>query len=155
MRQQALAALAVLAFLNGCLAAGQVGPDGYREAVCAVTDRLAGVDAQLAVALQAVASDDPERLSVVAAGMEREVDEARVALERAPAWTPGSALTNELGVAVSAFELAADLFAAGARQGNGPLIDRALAAAQEADAAFGRAGEASEQMRERIGWDPC
>lgn len=136
----------VVVALAACSPAAPARPDGWRPAVCLATDRLHAAHGQLASALAAMTSAEAELLTVAAAGLEREAHAAAAALEDAPAWNPGSQLIAELGAAADAFARAADAFRVGARQGDGPALDRAVATAQDADAALRRAELEAERL---------
>jgi hypothetical protein len=156
MSPHVVVSAAVLAsLLTGCGPVAAAWPHGYRDAICAATDAIRAVDDQLAVAARAVMSDDAEQVAVAAAGMEREAGDARSALVQAPRWDPGVTLANDLDGAAAGFLRAAQLFRTGARQGNGPALDLAVAAGQEAEAALNRTGLEGERLRNAIGWQPC
>lgn len=154
MRGQVIGSLAVL-LLGACRLFGPAWPDGYRMAICAATDHLGAVHGQLASVLAAVQSQDVDQVAIGAAGMEREAGVALAAVEAAPAWHPGAALTSNLGLAAVGFMRAADQFRIGARQGSGPAFDTAVAAAQDAEAALARAELDVERLGSTNGWQPC
>jgi hypothetical protein len=145
----------VILALGGCAIAGTGWPAGYREAICAATAHLRAADGAFAVAADGSEAGDAERVSIAAAGMEREADDALGAISAAPRWAPGVALRLELTGAAVSFGRAAVEFGMGARQGDGPAIDGALALAQNADTSLGRADIEAERLRTAIGWQPC
>lgn len=155
MRHQAARPLALLTLVISACTLGPAWPSGYREAVCTATDHLRAADVQLTAAVRAVVAAEPEQVAVAAGGMGHEAADARAALERAPDWMPGAELIRDLGQAASDFGRAADQFSVGARQGNGPAIDGAVAAARDAQAAVARAELEGDRLRDASGWEPC
>jgi hypothetical protein len=156
MRQHLLPCLWLLVVaVGGCAIAGPAWPAGYREAICAATAHLRAADDALTEAADGIEAADAERVAIAAAGMERESDDALGAINGAPGWEPGATLRLELLGAAVAFGRAAVEFGIGARQGDGPALDRAVALAQDADASLGRADAEAERLRTAIGWKPC
>lgn len=156
MRQQRLLLGSLLIVtLAGCSLAEPAWPDAYREAVCAATQHLRAAEAQLVAAVAAVEAADPDLLQIAAAGLGRKSRDAGAALVGAPAWGPGSRLLAELNAAADALVRAAAGFLTGARQGLGPALDRAVAAAQDGDAALRRAEVEDDRLRDTLGWQPC
>ncbi len=156
MQRQALGCGAiVLTLLAGCGPLGPSWPDGYREAICTATARLHAADAHLAEVLAAVESADSDQVAVNSAGMEREAELAQRALDGAPAWEPGAELTSDIGLAATAFMRAAPRFRTGARQGDGPAYDTAVAEAQSAEAALGRIELDALRLTTSAGWQAC
>ena len=156
MRQHLLLSVWILVVgVGGCAIARPAWPAGYREAICAATAHLRAADDAVAEAAAGIEAADAERVAIAAAGMERESDDAQGAIDRAPGWEPGAGLRLELTSAAVAFGRAAAEFRIGARQGDGPAFDRALALAQSADASLGRADLEAERLRTAIGWQPC
>jgi hypothetical protein len=156
MGQHLLLCLGLLVVaVGGCAIAGPAWPAGYREAMCAATAHLRAADDALTEAADGIEAADTERVTVTAAGMERESDDALDALDGAPGWEPGASLRLELRGASVAFGRAAVGFGIGARQGDGPALDGALSLAQNAEASLGRADAEAERLRSAIGWQPC
>ena len=155
MRLHLLSVGLAILVAGGCASAAPAWPDGYRAAACTAIEHLRAADGAFAEAADAVAAAEPDRVAIAAAGMERESNGASVALSAAPSWPAGTQLTSELSAAATAFEQAASDFAVGARQGDGPALDRAVASAQDGDAALARADFEGERLRTLIGWQPC
>jgi hypothetical protein len=141
--------------VGGCAIAGPAWPAGYREAICGATAHLRAADDAVAEIADGIRAADGERVTIAAAGMERQSDDALEALDGAPGWEPGARLKLELLGSSVAFGRAAVAFGIGARQGDGPAIDGALALAQNADASLGRADMEAERLRTATGWQPC
>jgi hypothetical protein len=141
--------------LSACGIVGSAWPNGSREAVCSGTDHLQAADAQLAMTVAAMQSQDAELVAIGATGIEREAAEALAALEQAEAWGAGAELVGDLQRAAAGFERAAGQFRAGARQGNGPAYDAAVADGQGAEADLGRAALDAERLTTSNGWQPC
>jgi hypothetical protein len=156
MRQHLLLCVGLLVLaVGGCAIARPAWPAGYREAVCAATAHLRAADDAFAQAADGIEVGDAERVSIAAAGMERASGDALDALDAAPGWEPGASLRLELVGASMAFGRAAVGFGIGARQGDGPALDGALALAQNAEASLGRADAEAKRLRTTIGWQPC
>ena len=156
MRQQLTLSVGIAILMaGGCAMAAPAWPDGYRHAICDATDHLRAADGAFAEAVDGVAAAESEHVAVAAGGMEREADAALDALGAAPGWASGAQLADELSSAAMGFERAATGFGIGARQGDGPALDRAVAAAQDADSALARADLEAERLRSAIGWQPC
>ena len=156
MRQQLLPTLGLAILLaGGCATAATAWPNGYREAICTATDHLRAADDAVAEAVDGVAAAESEQVATSAAGMERDSEAARDALSEATGWAAGVHLASELSTAATAFERAAAEFGLGARQGDGPALDRAVASAQEAEAALARADVEGARLRTKNGWQPC
>lgn len=155
MRKQLLSVGLLILLGGGCAIAAPAWPNGYREAVCTATDHLRAAGDAFADAVDGMATSDAERVAIAAAGMERDSDDALDALDAAPEWAPGAQLVVELRGAAIAFARAASEFGVGARQGDGPALDQAVASAQDGDAALGRATAEGERLRNAIGWQPC
>lgn len=156
MRQQRLPSIGLAILLAaGCATAAPPWPDGYREAICSATDHLQAADDALAAAVAGIEAAESERVAIAAAGMERASDAAHDMLTAAPTWAAGAQLAGELSSAATAFERAARDFGVGARQGDGPALDRAVAFAQDADAALAHAGVEGERLETASGWEPC
>jgi hypothetical protein len=154
IRRAPLAAVIVLALaLGGCVTAGPSAAFG--KAICRASDRLHAAEAEFAAAADGVALGDVDRVATGAAGMEREAQAATAALAGAGAWEPGRQLIAELEEAASGFARAATRFAAGARQGNGPALDAAVAAAQAAAAALSRADAEAARLGEAAALRAC
>ena len=141
--------------VGGCAIVGPAWPAGYREAICAATAHLRAAHGALTEAADSIEAADAERLTIAAAGMEREADDALDALDGAPGWEAGARLRVELLHASLAFGRAAVAFGIGARQGDGPALDGAVALAQNGDASLTRADAEAERLRTAIGWEPC
>lgn len=156
MRRHLLLLAALGAFIvGGCAAPRPAWPDGYRQAICAATDHLRAADAEFAAAVDGIASADADRVAIAASGMERESVDALDLLGRARPLDAGAQLTAELLRATTDFADAAGEFGVGARQDNGPALDRAVAAAQDAAAALARADLEGQRLRSALGWQPC
>ncbi len=153
MRPQRPFSAVVLALLLGACASPRP-PAGFRDSVCVSTDHLRAADGEFAAAIDGLTAGDDDRVAIAAAGMEREADAAATALAGVEAWAPASQLTAELGEAATDFERAASQFRGGARQGNGPELDRAVASAQEASAAVSRV-ELEMTRLAAAGLEPC
>ncbi|MEP7041147.1 MAG: hypothetical protein ABI864_06185 [Chloroflexota bacterium] len=153
-RQLVSVGLAILA-AGGCAMAAPAWPAGFREAICSATGNLQAADLAFAEAVDGVAAAESERVAIAAAGMERESDRARALLIAAPGWAAGGQLATELSTAATGFGRAASDFGIGARQGDGPALDRAVASAQDADAALARADREGKRLQTAIGWLPC
>lgn len=156
MRQQQLfLASMVIVMLAACAPTAPLPPDGWRRAVCTTTDRLHAAEGHLGSALAAMTAADPGLLMVAAAGLDRESQAAAAALDDAPIWMPGAQLMAELGAAAGAFARAADAFRIGAQQEDGPALDRAVAEAQDGEAALRRAELEAERLDNEGAWQPC
>jgi hypothetical protein len=141
--------------LGGCATAARPWPAGYREAICAATAHLRAADDALREAAAGIEAADAERVTIAAAGMERESDESLGAINSAPGWEAGARLRLELIDASVTFRRAASEFRIGAGQGDGPALDGAIASAHSADASLGRADLEAERLRTAIGWQAC
>jgi hypothetical protein len=155
MLQQLLSVILLILIGGGCAIAAPAWPNGYREAACTATDHLRAADGAFAEAADGIAAGDADRVAIAAAGMERASDDALDALDGAPNWAPGAQLPVELRAAAIAFARAASEFGVGARQGDGPGLDRAVASAQDGEAALARADQEGERLRNAIGWKSC
>jgi hypothetical protein len=156
MRKQLLVGVGLMVLVvGGCATARPVGPAGYREAICAATAHLRAADEAVVQAAAGIEAADAERVAIAAAGIEREANDALGSLNGAPGWEPGARLKLELTGAAVAFGRAASAFRIGARQGDGPALDGAIASAQSAEASLGRADLEAELLRTAIGWQPC
>lgn len=156
MRQRLLLPVVlVIVVAGGCATTGPAWPEGYREAICTATAHLRAAEDASADAISGVAAAESERVAIAAAGIERESNAARAALDLAPGWSAGAPLSAELGRAAVAFAKAALDFNIGARQGDGPALDRAIALARDAEAALARADHEGNRLRSARGWPPC
>ena len=156
MRKQLLVCVGFMVLVvGGCATGGPAEPAGYREAICAATAHLRAADDAVAEAAAGIEAGDAQRVAIAAAGMERDSDDALGAINGAPDWEPGAGLRLELTDASVAFGRAASEFRIGARQGEGPALDGAVASAQSADASLGRADLEAERLRTAIGRQPC
>ena len=153
MRRHLLLPIGLLVLTIGCGIAAPAWPSGYREAVCAATTHLRAAEGAFAEAAAGIEAADAERVAIAAAGMERESNDALDALKDAPGWAPGAQLLVDLQGAAIAFARAASEFRVGAREGDGPALDGAVASAQEGDAALARADVEGERLRNSIGWN--
>jgi hypothetical protein len=155
MRKQILVCVGLTILVAGCATAGPAWPARYREAICAATANLRAAEEAVAEAAAGIEAADAERVAIAAAGMERESSDALGEVNSAPGWEPGARLKLELTGASVAFDRAASEFRIGARQGDGPALDSAIASAQSAEASLGRADLEAERLRTAIGWQPC
>jgi hypothetical protein len=145
----------IILVVGGCASPGPAWPAGYRDAICVATAHLRAAEDAVAEAAAGIEAADAERVTIAAAGMERESDDALGAIDGAPGWESGAGLRLELTGASVAFRRAASEFRIGARQGDGPALDGAIASAQSADASLGRANLEAERLRTAIGWKVC
>lgn len=130
-------------------------PSGYRAEVCGALNHLVAAEAQLAAITQALDAQDADGLALSATAMQREAEEARDAVARSPAWEPGAAMAVDLEAAALGYRYAGMLFQRGARQGIGPVVDTAVAKAQEGGAALGNAIVEEQSLGELYGWQAC